>query len=156
VRRGWTALQVIGYGTLIVGILDGLDAIIFFGWRGGATPATIGRTIAAGLVGRTAARAGGIPMSILGWGLHFVVACGIVTVYYVASRYLRFLVRYPLICGPLYGIIAFFVMNLVVIPLSAIGAGGLPTGPALINGLLIHAFGVGLPTALVAARASSG
>ena len=154
-RQRWAALQAIGYGTILVGILDGLDAIIFFGVRAGATPATIGRSIAAGLVGRTAARAGGIPMSFLGWGLHFVVACGIVTVYCVASRYLRFLVRYPLIWGPIYGIIAFFVMNLVVIPWSAIGAGGLPTGPTLINGLLIHAFGVGLPTALVAARASS-
>lgn len=154
-RRRWTALQAIGYGTLIVGILDGLDAILFFGLRGGATPASIGRTIASGLVGRDAARTGGLPMSILGWGLHFVVACGIVTVYYVASRYLRFLTRYPLICGPIYGVIAFLVMNLVVLPMSAIGAGGLPAGPALINGLLIHAFGVGLPAALVAARASS-
>lgn len=151
----WTAAQAIGYGTLIVGVLDGLDAIVFFGLRGGATAASIGRTIAAGLVGRPAARAGGIPMALLGWGLHFVVAFGIVTVYYVASRYLRFLNRHPFIWGPLYGIAAFFVMNLVVIPMSAIGAGGLPAGPALINGLLIHALGVGLPSALVAARASS-
>jgi hypothetical protein len=150
----WTTFQAIAYGTLIVGILDGLDAIIFFGLRGGATWASIGRTIASGLVGRDAARAGGIPMALLGWCLHFTVAFGIVTVFYIVSRYLRFLTRRPFLYGPLYGIIAFFVMNLVVIPMSAIGAGGLPAGPALINGLLIHAFGVGLPAALVASRAS--
>jgi len=44
-------------------------------------------------------------------------------------------------------------MNLVVVPHSAIGAGGLPKGAALVNGLLIHMFGVGVPAAL-AARAA--
>ena len=37
-------------------------------------------------------------------------------------------------------------MNYVVIPLSAAaGGGGLPPAPVLINGVLIHIFGVGIP-----------
>jgi hypothetical protein len=44
------------------------------------------------------------------------------------------------------------MMNVVIIPLSAIGAPPEfdPTG--LANGLAIHVFGVGLPAALIAAR----
>jgi hypothetical protein len=43
-------------------------------------------------------------------------------------------------------------MNLVVIPLSAIGVVPPFTVFGTTNGLLIHAFGIGLPTALVASR----
>jgi hypothetical protein len=39
--------------------------------------------------------------------------------------------------------------------MSAAVTGGTPAGPVLMNGLLIHAFGVGLPAAL-AARAAFG
>jgi hypothetical protein len=46
-------------------------------------------------------------------------------------------------------------MNYVVIPLSAAASGGSPPVPVLLNGLLIHAFGVGLPAALFA-RAAFG
>jgi hypothetical protein len=47
-------------------------------------------------------------------------------------------------------------MSFVVVPLSAIGARSPSTG-VLLNGLLIHALGVGLPAALSAraARASA-
>jgi hypothetical protein len=46
----------------------------------------------------------------------------------------------------------FAVMNLVVLPLSAIGHVPQFSPVSLTNGLLIHAFGVGLPTAVVVAR----
>jgi len=42
-------------------------------------------------------------------------------------------------------------MNLVVIPLSAIGAVRC-SWPRLVNGILIHVFGIGIPSALFAAR----
>src|SRR5262245_42306595 len=121
--RPWTAGQVILVGTLLVGTLDILDAILFFGLRNGATPAGIFRSIAAGLVGREAARAGGVETVLLGAGLHYFIACSIVTVYYLASRRLAFLARQPLIYGPLYGVLVYFFMNQVVIPLSALGPG---------------------------------
>jgi hypothetical protein len=41
-------------------------------------------------------------------------------------------------------------MNLVVLPLSAIGRTAQFTPVSLANGLFIHAFGVGLPSALAA------
>ena len=142
--------RAILYGTLIVGVLDALDAIVVFGLRSGATPARIFRGIATGALGGAAAT-GGTPAAILGVLIHFTVALGIVTTYVVVSRVLPVLRRRPLVYGPLYGVAAYFVMNLVVIPLSAIGAARF-TAFGMTNGLLIHIFGVGLPAAWVASR----
>jgi hypothetical protein len=141
------------YGTLVVGTLDALDAIVFFGLRSGATPLGIFRGIAAGLVGPSA-RSGGLPTALLGVALHYFIAFGIVATFFVASRYIRILRRAPVWAGLLYGIAAYVVMNVVVLPLSAIGRGGLSWPPVvnavLINGVLIHMFGVGLPSSLFA------
>ena len=63
--------------------------------------------------------------------------------------------RRPFLTGPLFGLVAYGVMNYIVIPLSAAASGGTPPVPVLLNGLLIHAFGVGLPAALFA-RAAFG
>jgi hypothetical protein len=52
----------------------------------------------------------------------------------------------------LYGLVVYTAMTFVIIPLSAIGPVR-PSGFALTNGLIIHMLGVGLPAALVAARA---
>ena len=155
VRSRLSAPRALLFGALAVGVLDGLDAIVFFGLRSGATPDRIFKSIAAGLLGPTA-RQGGWPMVALGVGLHFFIAFMIVLVYMVASRALPVLVRRPLICGVLYGIVVYAVMNYVVIPRSAVGGAPLsiPPLPVLANGLLIHMFGVGLPASL-AARASA-
>ena len=150
-RRELSAGRAIAYGTLAVGVLDGLDAIVFFGLRYGVKPARIFRSIAAGLLGREAVR-DNVAAAWLGAGLHFVVACGIVTTYVLVSRWIPVLRRHPWICGPLYGVAAFAVMNLVVLPLSAIGATPQFTTASLINGIAIHMFGVGLPSALAASR----
>jgi hypothetical protein len=137
-------------GTLLVGTLDLLDAMIFFGIRNHVTPVRIGQSIAAGWVGRDAFR-GGFPAAMLGFVTHYFIAFAIVTVYLMASRRLEILVRRPWLCGAVYGIGVYFFMNRVVIPLSAIG-GPQPfvLGP-FVNGLLIHVFGIGIPSALVAA-----
>jgi uncharacterized membrane protein YagU involved in acid resistance len=142
--------RAILYGTLIVGVLDALDAIVVFGLRSGATPARIFRGIAVGLVGSPATQ-GGTAMALLGVCLHFTVAFGIVATYVAISRVLPALNRRPFLYGPLYGIVAYFTMNLVVIPLSAIGTVRFTTF-GMTNGLIIHVLGVGLPAAIVAAR----
>jgi hypothetical protein len=140
-------------GTLVVGVLDILDAFIFFGLRGGARPVRILQSIAAGVLGRDAYQ-GGLRTAALGLFLHFFIAFVIVLVYYLASGSIRTLVRRPILCGLLYGVVAYVVMTFVVVPASGAGAGvRMPAWPVLVNGLLIHAFGVGVPSAL-AARAA--
>ncbi len=139
------------YGTLIVGILDGLDAVVFFGLRG-AQPIRIFQAIASGLLGRQAFD-GGLATAALGLVLHFFIAFTIVAVFLFASKRLPALVRAPIVSGVLYGIAVYFVMNYIVIPLSAAPPGRFVL-PVFINGILIHMFGVGLPASLVARAAS--
>jgi uncharacterized membrane protein YagU involved in acid resistance len=137
-------------GGLVVGGLDLLDAIVFFGLRNGVPPVRIFQSIAAGVQGR-AAFSGGVPSAALGILLHFFIALVIVGVYLVASRSLPVLIRHWIVCGILYGIAAYFFMNYVVIPLSATARGAF-AWPVFVNGLAIHMFGVGLPAAWFAAR----
>jgi len=138
-------------GTLAVGVLDILDAFIFFGLRG-ARPVGILQSIASGVLGR-AAYQGGLRTATLGLLLHFVIAFGVVATYLLATRLIPALNRRPWLYGLLYGVVVYAVMNLVVVPLSAAALGSGPTPPVVrVNGVLIHMFGVGLPAALVAAR----
>ena len=136
---------------LTAGVLDLLDALVFFGLRRVA-PSRILQSIAAGVLGR-ASYQGGTGAAALGLVLHFVIALLIVATYFALVRVLPILNRRPFLAGPLFGLAAYFVMNYVVIPRSAIGPGAHPVGAVLVNGLLIHAFGVGLPAALFARAA---
>jgi len=147
-----SAGRAVLYGTLVVGTLDALDAIVFFGLRSGARPIRIFQGIAFGLIG-PAARQGGLATAALGVFLHYFIAFGIVLTYFLVSRRVRLLTRRPVICGLMYGVAAYAVMNLVVLPLSQVGGPSMPAAPVLANGLLIHMFGVGLPSALFARAA---
>ena len=142
------------YGSLAVGVLDIIDAFLFFWLRSGVRPTRILQSIAAGLLGREAAVAGGITTAMLGLGLHFFIAFMIVLTYHLASRRIKALSEHPVILGMLYGLLVYAVMNFVVLPLSAAPPRSAPSGAVLVNGLLIHAFGVGLPAALSVAWAS--
>jgi hypothetical protein len=139
-------------GTLTVGTLDILDAIIFFGLRNHVAPIRIFQSIAAGLLGR-AAFSGGLGTAMLGGALHYFIAFMVVAAYFVLSRYIVMLRQRPSLYGPLYGIGVYLFMNFVVLPLSNAGSPSRAL-PVVFNGLLIHVFGVGLPSALFAARAN--
>ncbi len=154
--RPLSAGRAILYGGLTVGFLDGLDAIVFFGVRNGLGPLRIFKGIAGGLLGREAAAAGGWPTALLGLVLHFTIALTIVAVFYLFSRRFAFLTRRPFVWGPLYGVVVYLTMNLVVLPLSALHGTGLSqAAPVLLNGLLIHMIGVGTPSALFARAGQS-
>ena len=140
----------IGLATIAVGTLDALDAIIFFGLRG-ATPVRIFQSIASGLLGRDAFQ-GDNRTAWIGVGLHYLIAFLIVLVFYMISRRMRFLTAQPVVAGVLYGIVAYGVMNYVVVPMSAAVQGPFSL-PVFANGILIHMFGVGLPTALIVRQA---
>ena len=148
-----TAATAILYGTLVVGTLDIVDAFVFFGLRSGTSPVRILQSIASGWLGR-AAFSGGAGAAALGAITHYFIAFGIVATYFVVSRRVAVLTRHPIACGIVFGLFVYLFMNRAVIPLSAIGAATWPALPVLANGLLIHAFGIGIPSALFAALAS--
>jgi hypothetical protein len=151
-----TTGRAILYGGLTVGTLDLIDAFVFFGLRSGAQPMGILHSIAAGFLGRDAARAGGVPTAIVGVLSHFLVAFCIVTVYVLASRVMPVLRRHLVVSGLVFGVIAYFVMTWFVVPMSNAGnqqiTFALPVTPVMTNGILIHMFGVGLPAAYFASR----
>jgi hypothetical protein len=127
----------VAVGGLIAGSLDLTQACILFGWQ-------IPLVIAAGLLGPSAFH-GGVGTYVLGVCLHFFIACSAATVYYVASLRLGFLKEHPLVCGLFFGAAVEEVMNLVVLPLSALRARGPYELHDLILGLLVHMVVVGLP-----------
>jgi len=148
IRARWRVLVL---GGLVVGTLDLLDAVVFFGIRNGVRPTRILQSIAAGLLGR-ASFEGGVRTALLGALLHYFIAFAIVVTFAAASRLIPALARRPLVTGPIYGVGVWLFMNFVVLPLSAAGRG--PFVPASVaNGLFIHVVGVGIPAAL-AARAA--
>jgi hypothetical protein len=100
--------------------------------------------VAAGLVGPQAFR-GGAGTYLLGVFLHFSIAFAVAAVFYAASRRLAFLTEHALICGLFYGAAVEEVMNLVVLPLSALHARGPYTLHSLLDGLLVHMIVIGLP-----------
>jgi hypothetical protein len=135
-RQGNSLLYPILAGGAVAGTLDLTVPFITFGPD---NP----RIIAAGLIGFQAVRTGIFPW-ILGVLLHYFIAFSAATVYCLASRKLRFLHDHWLVCGILYGIAVFLVMNLVVLPLCAFHY----TGPfklrGLLQGVLAHMFLIGL------------
>jgi hypothetical protein len=95
-----------------------------------------------------------VATAVLGVALHFLNAFLIVGAYFVASARISALARHPVRYGAAYGVVAYLVMNFVVVPLSAAPQGA-RTLPVIVNGVLIHIVGVGLPAAWFA-RAGAG
>lgn len=81
---------------------------------------------------------------MLGILLHYTIAFGVVTAFFILSRNLPILLRRPVISGMIYGIAVYFVMGYLIVPPSAV-----PKIPfslsGMITGILIHMFCVGLP-----------
>src|SRR5437868_12592779 len=115
-----SAFETIVYGGVAIGVLDFLDASIFFPLYYGIGFIDVWHGPASGVLGREASRGGGLNTALLGILMHFCVAFCIATVYYLLSRFIPVLVQYPVISGLLFGTAAHFIMQFVVIPLSAI------------------------------------
>jgi hypothetical protein len=111
-------LSAILYGGGIAGLIDITYATTFYGLRG-VPPLRVPQSIASGLLGPDAYQ-GGLRTAALGIFLHFVIALGAATVFYLASRKLKFLIQQPLfLWGPAFGAGIYAFMHLVVLPLCA-------------------------------------
>lgn len=139
-------LLPIAVGGLVAGTLDLIQASIFFGLK-------VPLVIAGGLLGRAAFHGGG-GTYILGVLLHFFIAFSVTAIYYAASRRLTLLTEHWLVCGLFYGMAVELVMNLVVLPLSALHARGPYQLHDLILGLVVHMIVIGLPIAFIVRRLS--
>jgi len=147
-------LRAVLLGGSIAGTLDILFAITFAAVNG-VTPVKLLQTVASGLLGK-AAFDGGVPTAILGLAGHFGMSYLWATLFVAAASRVTPLVSKPALTGPIFGILVFFTMRLVVLPLSAFPY------PIVFNplswglDLLSHMFFFGLPIAFAAARAIRG
>jgi len=162
----------------IAGALDITYAITAYGPLSYGVPAErVLQSVAAGLIGREAAQAGGMATAGLGLATHFVLATIMATAFVLAAQRFRLLTNNALLWGVLYGLILYVAMNYVVVPLSAAGANehfassfgeasarlqesfsqirpaSDPNHPWILAGTLFaHTVLVGIPIALVAKR----
>lgn len=114
-----------------------------------ATFTRIWQSVAAGLLGREEARAGGMNTVLLGIGLHFFIAlCAGIVLAITMSRAKIFRRLWP-VSGAIYGLAMYYFMQKVVLPLSATGA-QTPDTKSLLIGLGIHIFIFGIGSAFVA------
>ncbi|MGE0739740.1 MAG: hypothetical protein AB7O98_00235 [Hyphomonadaceae bacterium] len=171
-------LGAILLGGVVGGALDILYAFVVYGPLSfGLSPVDVLHSVAAGWIGRDAARAGGMETAALGLGSHFLIASLMAAVFAVAASRVTALTRNAVVSGLVYGLLLYVAMNYVVVPLSAAGAyghfagspgeavermqrafsevrGGAANYPWMIWGtILTHTALVGLPIALIAKRA---
>lgn len=150
-----SAFHTIVFGGLAIGILDFIDASTFFPLYYGITFQQVWLGPASGILGREAAKAGGWNTALFGILMHFAVAFCIATVYFLFSRNITWLIRHPVVSGLIFGVVANYVMQCVVVPLSARATSpsavfSEPVG-SMANSIIGHALFVGLPVALIAA-----
>jgi hypothetical protein len=146
------SLEAALLGGVTVGALDATFAVVLYH----AAPGAVFRSIASGLLGKDAYREG-LVAPALGLFLHFGIATTWAALYAAASVRLPALVRRAVPCGLAYGVVVYFFMNYVVLPLSAVSFSrpfhlGLLGNGVWLAGLAGHMLLIGLPIALFARR----
>jgi uncharacterized membrane protein YagU involved in acid resistance len=138
-------------GGLIGGALDIVFAISFAAWNGTA-PMRLLQIVASGAFGK-AAFDGGMPMAAGGLALHFGLSFLWAAAFLALAGWKPALAGNPWIAGALFGVVVFFTMRLVVLPLSAFPypVSFKPVATAL--DLLSHMLLFGVPIAWAARRA---
>jgi hypothetical protein len=144
------AFAAIFFAGLLCGVMD-ITAAFLTWWPKGVKPSRLLQGIAAGWLG-PASFNGGMATSALGLAFHFLIAFTAATVFYVASRYLTFMIHRPIVSGVLYGIAVYLVMYWIVMPLSNFH--GTKTVTSSIVAVITHIVCVGLPISLVIHRFS--
>ena len=142
--------RAIVWGGLLAGTGDFVFALSYYGMK-----LRVFQTVAAGLIGKEAAFAGGPATFALGVALHYAIALIWAALFCIAALRLPAVLRNATAAGLAYGFVVYFGMNNVVLPLSALHT---PFWPQRIDAgaIAAHCFLFGLPIALAARRALLG
>ena len=143
--------KAIVWGGLVSGVLDAVDGVVAFGFKG-LSAIQVLQYIASGLLGPSSFR-GGLLTATLGMGFHFFIAFVAAAVYVLASRRIAVLKSRAVLFGVLYGVAVYFFMNYLVLPLSAVARSPFSLD-LFLNGVIGHGILVGLPIALYAKKAA--
>ena len=142
--------RAIVWGGLVAGTGDLVFALSHYGMK-----LKVFQTVAAGLIGRDAAFSGGEATFALGVALHYGISFIWAALFCVAALRLPALLRNATAAGLAYGLVVYFGMNHIVLPLSALHT---PFWPPKLDAASIaaHCFVFGLPIALAARRCLLG
>lgn len=135
-------------GGLVAGLLDIAFAISFAAYNGTA-PLKLLQVVASGVFGKPAF-AGGTAMAAWGLALHFGMSLLWACVFVAAAAVRPSWAQHPFVAGPVFGVIVFLAMRLVVLPLSAFPFPVSFKPVATILDLLSHMFLFGVPIAVAA------
>lgn len=138
-------------GGVTVAVLDMLCAMAYWA-RDGVTPEHVLQSVAVWFAGPSAF-AGGLGTAASGSLLYVLVMCGVVALYYAMARPWSLLLRRPLLCGGIYGALAYLAIFQLVVPLLT----GTRTHDPMWIATCIVVFTtlVGMPCALFARAAAS-
>jgi len=146
-----SAIETMLTAGFIAGCLDLLTAILVYSV---AMQRTTDTKLLQG-IGRAAfgsnAFDGETSLALSGVAVHFFIAFSFAIFYFFIFPYIPFLRRQRIISGMLYGIFAWCVMNLAVLPLLHIA--NVPhKWDSMIRGAVILMFCIGLPISLIVSR----
>lgn len=139
-------------GGFVAGLLDIIFAISFAAYNG-TEPVRLLQIVASGMFGRAAFEGGN---SMAGWGLalHFVMSFMWAAAFVLVASKRSELVRRPYVSGILFGVLVFFTMRLVVLPLSAFPFPVTVKSFGAMMDLVSHILFFGLPIAIATRNAS--
>lgn len=143
-------LKRILLGGFIIGCIDGAAACINVYIKLGMMPDRLFQYVATGILGRDAFT-GGLAAALLGLLAHFFIATAATGVFFFLYTKISFLKKYDLLCGAAYGVLVWLTMSFIVVPLSAVPPSN-PGTTAIITGILIHIFIIGMPISYLARR----
>lgn len=153
-RQPWSTTRAILTGGALGALLDILFAIAFAGYNGMA-PERLLQVVASGALGQ-AAFTGGTPAAAFGLACHFLLSFLWMALFFFAARRMPALAGKTLPAAVAYGLLVFFAMRLVVLPLSAFPR------PVTFNAfswgmdILSHIFLFALPIVWASRKALSG
>jgi hypothetical protein len=144
-KKPFSAIILTG---LTAGLLDIAAACTQYYINTGKGPGNVLRYIASGVFGNKAFTGG---TTMAGWGLlfHFIIAFGLTIFFFWLYPKISWLGKNKVEAGLLYGIFAWLITNLIIVPLSLA-----PTPPFVLAkaaiAMLILMFCIGLPISLMA------
>lgn len=136
---------------LTVGTADLLFAMAWWAPLG-ASPTRILQSIAAWMMGREAALAGGATTAMFGAALYLYLMCAIAAVYHVAARDHAVLRTRPLVAGAIYGALWFVLVHLLLVPMFSLAPPKRFPLDWNLACLLAHMVLIGIPCALASRR----
>ena len=110
-------LKTIFFAGFCVGTLDILAALTDYYIATGKNPVVVLKFIASGFYGKQAF-SGGTNMVFLGLLSHFIIAFIFTIFFFSVYPKIKFISKYRIATGIIYGTFAWAVMNLIVLPLS--------------------------------------